>query len=49
MPRCCCRSVINAQLVQDIELDEEKFHFDEKDDVFSVSNVLKQCEWQVIR
>jgi hypothetical protein len=32
------------QLVQGIELDEEKFSFDEKDDVFSISNVLKQCQ-----
>ncbi|CAD6579224.1 MAG: hypothetical protein TREMPRED_002428 [Tremellales sp. Tagirdzhanova-0007] len=30
------------KLVQDIELDEEKFAFEEKDDVFSISNVLKQ-------
>jgi hypothetical protein len=30
-------------LVQDIELDEEKFRFRENDDVFSISNVLKQC------
>ena len=30
-------------MVQDIELDEEKFTFDERDDVFSISNVLKQC------
>jgi hypothetical protein len=31
-------------LVQDIELDEELFTFDEKSDVFSITNVLKQCE-----
>ncbi len=30
-------------MVQDIELDEERFNFEEKDDVFSISNVLKQC------
>lgn len=24
-------------------MDEEKFVFEEKDDVFSISNVLKQC------
>ena len=32
------------KLVQDIELDEELFTFDEKSDVFSITNVLKQCE-----
>lgn len=32
------------KLVQDIELDEELFAFDEKSDVFSITNVLKQCE-----
>lgn len=31
-------------MIQDIELDEEKFNFEDKDDVFSISNVLKQCE-----
>ena len=32
------------QMIQGIELDEEKFEFKETDDVFSISNVLKQCE-----
>jgi len=36
-------------LIQGIELDEEKFKFDEKDDVFSISNVLKQCQYRVGR
>jgi len=35
-------------MVQDVELDEEKFAFDEKDDVFSISNVLKQCGFIVL-
>nr|XP_019009767.1 uncharacterized protein I206_05327 [Kwoniella pini CBS 10737]OCF48548.1 hypothetical protein I206_05327 [Kwoniella pini CBS 10737] len=30
------------KMVQDIELDEEKFVFDERDDVASIGNVLKQ-------
>jgi hypothetical protein len=30
-------------MIQGIELDEEAFAFNEKDDVFSISNVLKQC------
>ncbi|WVF65636.1 hypothetical protein IAT40_000367 [Kwoniella sp. CBS 6097] len=30
------------KMVQGIELDEEKFRFDEKDDVFSIGNILKQ-------
>jgi hypothetical protein len=34
----------DRQLIQEIELDEEKFKFDEKDDVYSISNVLKQCK-----
>ena len=33
-----------GQMIQDIELDENKFKFDEQDDVFPISNVLKQCE-----
>ena len=36
------------QIIQDIELDENKFAFDPKDDVFSISNVLKQCEVHVV-
>ena len=32
-------------MVQDVELDEEKFSFQPKDDVFSISNVLKQCRY----
>ena len=38
------KSGLTRQLIQEIELDEEKFKFDEKDDVYSISNVLKQCE-----
>ncbi|WVQ93286.1 hypothetical protein IAU59_000353 [Kwoniella sp. CBS 9459] len=30
------------KMIQGIELDEEKFRFDEKDDVFSIGNILKQ-------
>lgn len=30
-------------MVQGVERDEAKFTFSEKDDVFSVTNVLKQC------
>ncbi|WWD21112.1 hypothetical protein CI109_105593 [Kwoniella shandongensis] len=30
------------KMIQGIELDEEKFAFDERDDVFSIGNVLKQ-------
>lgn len=37
-------SKLTPQMIQGIELDEEKYKFDEKDDVFSISNVLKQCE-----
>lgn len=32
-----------SQMVQDIERDEEQFQFTENDDVFSISNILKQC------
>ena len=32
-------------MIQDVELDEEKFAFNDKDDVFSISNVLKQCQF----
>jgi hypothetical protein len=34
------------KMIQDIELDEEKFVFDDSGDVHSVANVLKQCELQ---
>jgi hypothetical protein len=32
------------QMVQDVERDEAKFTFGDKEDVFSVAGVLKQCE-----
>lgn len=31
-------------MVQDVERDEAKFTFGEKEDVHSVSNILKQCQ-----
>ena len=31
-------------MVQDVELDEGKFSFDEKDDTHTVASVLKQCK-----
>lgn len=33
-----------VQMIQDIEKDEERFEFSEKEDIHSISNVLKQCE-----
>lgn len=36
-------------MIQDIELDEEKFVFDDSGDVHSVANVLKQCEYMINR
>lgn len=30
-------------MIQDIELDETKFAFDEKDDVHAIASVMKQC------
>lgn len=38
------RKAAGQKMVQDIELDEEKFVFDEKDDVHAIASVLKQCE-----
>lgn len=32
------------KMVQDIEKDETQFEFGEKDDVFSIASVLKQCK-----
>lgn len=31
-------------MIQDIELDEEKFEFEDLSDVHSIANVLKQCK-----
>ena len=31
-------------MVQDVERDETKFQFGDKEDVFSVAGVLKQCK-----
>jgi hypothetical protein len=31
-------------MVQDVERDEAKFAFSDKEDVFSVAGVMKQCE-----
>ena len=38
------RGLMHWQMIQDVELDENKFSFDENDDIFCISNVLKQCE-----
>jgi hypothetical protein len=38
------RKAAGQKMVQDIELDEEKLVFDEKDDVHAIASVLKQCE-----
>jgi hypothetical protein len=38
------RKAAVQKMVQDIELDEEKFHFGEQDDVHAVANILKQCK-----
>ena len=34
----------DSKTIQDIERDEAKFNFEEKDDVYSITNVLKQCK-----
>lgn len=34
---------LTSQMIQDIEKDEEQFEFSEREDVHSISNVLKQC------
>lgn len=34
-------------MVQDVERDETKFQFGDKEDVFSVAGVLKQCKLTV--
>lgn len=34
-------------MVQDIERDEAKFIFGDKEDIFSVTNVLKQCAYRL--
>lgn len=40
------RKAAGQKMVQDIELDEEKFQFGEQDDVHAVANILKQCEYR---
>lgn len=38
------RKAAGQQIIQEIELDEGKFAFEDKDDVHAVASVLKQCK-----
>lgn len=38
-----CKLTAEKQMIQDIEKDEEKCEFGDREDVHSICNVLKQC------